>query len=124
MTLFMNLRQAAVGGGVKDPTFLDGDGTSAVWSLRPVPENRVANLLANHDILFATHGFNVSLAAGACSLGRLEAALALPASCQFIAVLWPGDYWLPFVNYPFEGSVAIDCGRRVASFCNRILGLT
>src|SRR5262249_14495004 len=30
----------------------------------------------------------------------------------------PGDSWLPVVDYAFEGDVAIDCGRRLASFCN------
>src|SRR5579863_7031136 len=34
-------------------------------------------------------------------------------------MLWPGDAWLPVVDYPFEGSVAIDCGRKLADFCNR-----
>ncbi len=118
----MTLRQQSVGGGVKDPTFLEGDGTTAAPSLRFLSEDRLAANVANRDLLFAVHGFNVSFAAGACSLGRLEVALSLPSNCQYIAVLWPGDFWLPAVNYPFEGDVAIDCGRRLARLCNRRLG--
>lgn len=33
-------------------------------------------------------------------------------------MLWPGDSWIPIVDYPFEGDVAIDCGRRLATFCD------
>ncbi|MES0042234.1 alpha/beta hydrolase [Mesorhizobium sp. M0091] len=90
--------------------------------MRDLSEQRLIALTANRDVLFAIHGFNVSLKQGACALGRLESAIMLPSSCQFVAVLWPGDSWLPVVNYPFEGSTAIDCGRRLASFCNRRLG--
>jgi hypothetical protein len=36
----------------------------------------------------------------------------------FIGVLWPGDFWLPVVNYPFAGEPAMDAGRRIAAFCN------
>jgi pimeloyl-ACP methyl ester carboxylesterase len=118
----MNFRQMTVGGGVKDPTFLEGDGTTAIPNVKALPEDRLAARVAKRDVLFAVHGFNVSFAAGACALGRLEKALSLPSTCQFIAVLWPGDFWLPVVNYPFEGATAIDCGRRLASFCNRRLG--
>ena len=48
--------------------------------------------------------------------------LSLPQSVLFVAVLWPGDFWIPVVNYPFEGGDAKDSGRRVARFCNRRLG--
>src|SRR5581483_6449595 len=45
----------------------------------------------------------------------------LAAADLFIGVLWPGDYWLPVVNYPFEGAVSMDCGRRLADFCDQRL---
>jgi len=117
----MSLRQQRVGGGVVDPIFLEGDGTVAAPSLKLVPTEAVAARVAQRDILFATHGFNVSFLQGACSLGTLESALDLPSNCQYLAVLWPGDSWLPVINYPFEGSTAIDCGRRLARLCNRSL---
>jgi pimeloyl-ACP methyl ester carboxylesterase len=122
MTIYMNFRQQTVGGGVKNPTFLEGDGTQPVLQLKALADNLLAARVAKRDVLFAVHGFNVSFAAGACALGRLEQALGLPSTCQYIAVLWPGDYWLPVVNYPFEGAVAIDCGGRLASFCNQQFG--
>src|SRR5262249_55142351 len=121
VTVYMTMRQAWVGGGVKDPTFFEGDGTVAAPNFFFLPETLLASRIANRDLLFAVHGFNVSLGDGACALGRLEAALALPASCQYIAVVWPGDYWLPVVNYPFEGETAVDCGGRLAEYCNRRL---
>lgn len=121
MTIYITFRQKTVGGGVKSPTLLEGDGTVPVPALRDLSEQQFIARIANRDVLFAVHGFNVSFKQGACSLGRLETALDLPTSCQFIAVLWPGDSWLPVVNYPFEGATSIDCGRRLASFCNRQL---
>lgn len=122
MTIYMTFRQATVGGGIKDPTFLEGDGTVLNLQLKNVTGDRFARLVAKRDVLFAIHGFNVAFAGGACALGRLEASLNLPPTYQFVAVLWPGDQWIPIVNYPFEGSTAIDCGRRLAAFVNRKLG--
>jgi hypothetical protein len=52
-------------------------------------------------------------------LGQLEPRLGLSALDLFIGVLWPGDFWLPVVNYPFEGAVSMDCGRRLADYCRR-----
>lgn len=119
MTLYMNFRQQSVGGGVKSPTFLEGVGAASPLALKTVADGVVAGRVANRDVVFAIHGFNVSMPQGACALGRLEVTLNLPASCQFVAVLWPGDFWLPVVNYPFEGSVAADCGGRLASYFNQ-----
>jgi esterase/lipase superfamily enzyme len=72
-------------------------------------------------VLFAVHGFNVSFEYGARSLARLEPQIGLGPSDVFFGVLWPGDYWIPAVNYPFEGEVSTDCGRRLADFCRRWL---
>jgi hypothetical protein len=68
--------------------------------------------------LFATHGFNVSYQDGARSLGLLDRYLNLASPSLFIGMLWSGDSWLPVVDYPFEGDVAMDCGGRLAAFCN------
>ena len=122
MTLFLNLRAAPVAGGVVDPAFFEGDGAAAPLALHPRATARIAAQLNGRDVLFATHGFNVPMAAGACALTRFEAALALPSSCCFVGLLWPGDFWVPVINYPFEGEVALDCGRRIARFCNTALG--
>jgi hypothetical protein len=117
MTIYMNLRQQPVAGGVKDPGFLEG----GPEQLKELSENDFVGRAAGRDVLFATHGFNVNLDEGARSLGRLETLLNLPPSALFVAILWPGDFWIPAVNYPFEGGDAKDCGRRVARFCNRRL---
>lgn len=118
MTLFMNFRERAVGGATTEPTFLEGFQNG---SMRPVSEDAALRRANQRDILFATHGFNVSRPEGICSLSRLEIALGLPTNCLFIGVLWPGDFWLPVINYPFEGETAMDCGRRLARFCDRRL---
>src|SRR5262249_51801514 len=79
---------------------------------------RLPAIAGGRNLLFATHGFNVSRPHGATSLGTLDRYLGLAPPNLFIGVLWPGDSWLPIVDYPFEGDVAIDCGRRLAAFCN------
>jgi hypothetical protein len=122
VTLYLSLRSQSVGGAVTPPRFFEGDGVAQPLALRPVSEEAVVARLANRDVLFATHGFNVSLGAGACALGRLESLLALPATSRYVAILWPGDFWLPVINYPFEGETAMKSGRLVADFCNRRLG--
>ncbi|MGZ2454799.1 pimeloyl-ACP methyl ester carboxylesterase [Rhizobium ruizarguesonis] len=121
MTLFMNFRERSVAGGVKDPTFLEGVAETATAGLKVISDGAVVRRTARRDVLFATHGFNVSMAEGVCSLGRLEIALNLPESCEFIGILWPGDFWIPAINYPFEGETATDCGRRLARYCDRNL---
>ena len=118
MTHFLNFRAAGVGGAAIDPYLLEGDGTADPPALKAVPWAEVPGIFAGRNILFATHGFNVNYANGAKALGRLDAYLKLPDPNRFIGMLWPGDCWLPVVDYPFEGDVAIDCGRRLAQFCN------
>jgi hypothetical protein len=121
MTLYLNFRSQSVGGTVVDPSVLKGDGTATPLALQMVSSPELASLVAGKNVIFGVHGFNVSLEYGARSLGQLEPQLDLTASDVFLAVLWPGDYWLPVVNYPFEGAVSMDCGRRLADFCARSL---
>jgi hypothetical protein len=125
MTYFINCRSQAVGGSVVDPYILEGDGTASPPALRAIGSIELQNLVAGRNVLIATHGFNVSYQHGACSLGNLDAYLAslggLTASDLYLGLLWPGDFWIPVINYPFEGGHAMDCGRRVAAFCNNQL---
>jgi hypothetical protein len=118
MTYFLNFRMRGVGGAVVDPFLLDGDGTAVPPALSVVPWALVPSIVGGKNLLFASHGFNVSYQDGACSLGLLDRYLGLAPGNRFIGVLWPGDSWLPVVDYPFEGDVALDCGARLASFCN------
>ncbi len=123
MTLYLSFRERDVGGAVAGPRLLAGDGTASPPALRIVGEAEIASLVAGRNLLFAVHGFNVSGAYGARSPGQLEPRLGLSAALdRFIGVLWPGDFWLPVVNYPFEGEVSMDCGRRLADFCRRRFG--
>lgn len=122
MTLFLNFRSATVGGSVIDPYVLEGDGTAIPLQLRRLADNELSTRAAGKDILFAAHGFNVNYENGARSLGRLDVSLGLTGPEMFIGILWPGDWWLPAVNYPFEGATSIRCGDRLARYCNAQLG--
>ena len=117
MTYFLNFRAQNVGGAVVDPYLLAGDGAAQPPALAIVPQAQIPSIVAGKNLLFATHGFNVSYQAGAGSLGNLDRYLSLSAPSLFIGMLWPGDSWMPIVDYPFEGDVALDCGGRVATFC-------
>jgi hypothetical protein len=118
VTYFLNFRAQPTGGGVIDPTLWEGDGTTTTQRWSAVSATAMATLLRGKNVLFATHGFNVNQTDGAKSLGLLDDYLALSLPNVFIAMLWPGDSYIPIVDYPFEGNVAIDAGNRLADFCN------
>src|SRR6266852_8860416 len=99
MTLYLTLRSRSVGGAVVDPRVLEGDGTASPLTLSAVAATQIGARVASKHVLFGVHGFNVSYQHGACSLGQLEPYLGLTAADVFFGVLWPGDYWLPVVNY-------------------------
>src|ERR1700730_2026977 len=120
MTLFLNFRTRSVGGAVNtNPQLYDGLGDGPPgWSL--IPPAQLRQTFAGKSVLFAVHGFNVNQSNGAVSFGLLDKYLALAAPDLFVGVLWPGGSVIPIVDYPFEGSVAIDCGTRLADFCNDV----
>jgi hypothetical protein len=118
MTYFLNFRSQAVGGSVVDPYLLSGDG--AALALSAVPSFQAGALFAGKHVLFVTHGFNVPYQGGANSLELLGRYLKLAGPYLYVGMLWPGDAWIPVVDYPFEGNVAIDCGKRLADFCNTV----
>lgn len=117
MTLYLNFRSQGVGGALVDPYLLEGNGTASPPALKAVAWADIAAKVAGRDVLLGVHGFNVSYRSGANAFGLLDGSLGLGASEIFIGVLWPGDFWIPAVNYPFEGSDAMECGRRLAAFC-------
>jgi hypothetical protein len=121
VTLYLNTRSHPVGGAVVDPYVIRGDFTAKPLALASVPWTEVMSTSSGKNVVFVTHGFNVSYDDGVRSLGPLEAELGLGPNDLFVGVLWPGDFWIPVVNYPFEGTVAIDCGRRIAAFCKRFM---
>ncbi|MBS0297824.1 MAG: alpha/beta hydrolase [Proteobacteria bacterium] len=122
MTLYLSVRAQSVGGPVVDVHVVEADGTAPTLAFRPVSAAETAALARGKDLLLAAHGFNVSLQNGVRSMAWLEQSLKPSGSELFFGILWPGDFWLPVVNYPFEGGPAMDSGRRVARFCNQQLG--
>jgi pimeloyl-ACP methyl ester carboxylesterase len=121
VTLFLSFRTSPVGGSVLDaPQVLEAHDFSDPVSALPVglsPER-----IAGREVVFVTHGFNVSFQDGVRALVRLERALALPQSFVVIGVLWPGDFWVPVINYPAEAEDAVRCGAALAAFANEHLG--
>jgi Alpha/beta hydrolase of unknown function (DUF900) len=120
MTYFVDLR-AGPYGSVCDPYVLEGDGTATPPAMTSVFWNALPILAKGKDVLLAAHGFNVSYENGLCSLGHLEAALNMQPNELFLGVLWPGDWVIPAVNYPFEDNIASHGGALLGSFCNRCL---
>jgi hypothetical protein len=120
MTYFVNLR-AGPYGSVCDPYVLEGDGTATPPAMTSVFRNALPILAKGKDVLLAAHGFNVSYENGLCSLGHLEAALNMRRNELFLGVLWPGDWVIPAINYPFEYKIASHGGALLGGFCNRWL---
>ena len=115
MSLYLTFRSRPVGGSVVDPYVVESTLTNATMTYRPVGWPEVQTLVGGKNVIFAVHGFNVSLEHGARSLGQFERQLQLTPADVYFGVLWPGDYWIPAINYPFEGRDSMDCGRRLAS---------
>lgn len=120
MTLYLSFRSQPVAGGVVYPRLWKDD--SAAAGLRPVDTVERERLLAGRDILLVAHGFNVDQNRAMACYAALDAHLNLGDSGTMVGVLWPGDFWIPAINYPFEGSDAMDCGNKLADYCDRFLG--
>lgn len=118
MTFYLNFRSAPVAGSVIDPYMLQSSPPDPP-AVTQVPWPVVDGFFGGKDLLFAVHGFNVDQRRAVSSFATLDRALALDESSVMIGVLWPGDWWIPAINYPFEGQDAMECGRRLAAFCSR-----
>jgi len=115
MTLYLSFRSGMTAGAVKNPLLYEGKAGSQ--NLKEVPKASYRQIFRQRDVLFVTHGFNVNGARGINALGRFEERLAGTGNEICIGVLWPGDWWIPAINYPSEASDAVDCGVRLAAFC-------
>ncbi|HYM34222.1 MAG TPA: DUF726 domain-containing protein [Steroidobacteraceae bacterium] len=114
MTLFIDLRATPSGGICAKEVTLWDDGT------KPVTVAEFNERVNGRDVLFATHGFNVSRKSGVNSLSLWEPLMKLPPAMLFVGVLWPGDSkFLPVLDYPVEGEEAVESGRMLANFLNR-----
>jgi esterase/lipase superfamily enzyme len=121
MTLYLNLRQGALGYGLRDvPDPLEGDGLVAKPTMTPLKDADFAGRLDNKSVVFAVHGFNVSYERGLRSVARLETALKplLPRDFVVVGVLWPGDFLIPAINYPGEWRDAVNGGRHLARYAD------
>jgi hypothetical protein len=117
MTYVINLRHSKVGGFVTGaPSLMQGDGQTPD-ELVSMRDSDIAGLVAGKDILFFVHGFNVNFEYGARSFANMVPLLNLQHSDVAIGVLWPGDSWVPYINYVIEGNVAVSAGNALAKFC-------
>lgn len=120
MTFFLNFRSSPVAGDIVDPYMVRGEAEDPS-AIKKVPLSALGSLFGGKDLLFAVHGFNVNRKRAINSFATLDRALALGGTSVLIGVLWPGDWWIPAINYPFEGEDAMDCGRRLATYCTDYL---
>jgi predicted alpha/beta hydrolase family esterase len=120
VTLFLSFRTSPRAGDILDtPQVLEASDLGDWVQAHPVelPPERIAG----REIVLVAHGFNVSFEEGVRALARLERALGLPPTFVFAGVLWPGDYWVPVVNYPVEADDAVRCGALLAAFARKHL---
>lgn len=118
MTRFLSVRTQDVGGACGATHAIESNGSP---SYTLVADRAVAADVAGRDVVLAFHGFNVSRKDGVAALAGLEAMLRLPPNFRFFGVLWPGDFWLPAINYPWEASTATRAGGLIADYCNSVL---
>ena len=110
MTRFIDLRATPSGGFVapQAKVFNSDDANERGW-------DALQRDTRGRHVVLVTHGFNVSGAAGTEAIGRWRSLCQLPADCVWVGVLWPGDSgYIPVIDYPIEGSVAISSGRLLA----------
>ncbi len=117
MTLFINLRRAAVGGGLPTEAYvLSGTSPSALQTL---PWAKVQTAIAGRRLLIHVHGFNVGMQNGVSGAVIMERQLALADDELYLAVLWPGDFRVPVINYPWEYRDAVKAGQLLARFIDQ-----
>lgn len=113
MTMFIDLRQRARGGAcLHEATFYDNGDTFLPWP-------SFAARVADRHLVIATHGFNVGRADGIARLGAWRSLYTFPPQTEYVGVLWPGDAeLLRVIDYPVEGTIAIDAGNKLADALN------
>lgn len=105
---------------MQPPQAVDCDPAIQPLGYADVAEDEVRSWVSGRDVVLAIHGFNVPRPHGVGSLAALEADLALPPNYRFFGILWPGDFWLPVVDYPWEAAHAVTSGRYIAAYANRV----
>lgn len=118
MTHYISFRSGGTGRSLANPLLLTGDGAAAQPMLGPLQGAQLSQAVTSKHLLFGVHGYAVGYERGANIMAEMESRLALPSNVSFFGILWPGDSWLPYVNYPWEADDAVICGRRLAAICN------
>jgi pimeloyl-ACP methyl ester carboxylesterase len=114
MTVFLNTRASAGGGGVASAITAC---TATVGASAPLSLGDFRSFIYGKDVLIGTHGFNVNRSDGIECLSAWEALLQLPASFAFVGLLWPGDSDSVYaLSYPVEPRNAMDAGAMVGHF--------
>jgi pimeloyl-ACP methyl ester carboxylesterase len=114
MTMFLDLRAIPSGGFVAHDVTVRDTSTGAAMAL-----DEFERRTRGRKLVLATHGFNVNSEEGLSELGKWDALCALPEPWAYVGVLWPGDStFLPLLDYPLEGLVALHSGRLLARFLN------
>lgn len=116
MTRFLTLRTRDIAGSVHYPHAVDCDPAVQPLAYQPVNDDEIRAWVSGKQVVMAIHGFNVPRPHGVGSLAALEAALDLPPDFRFLGVLWPGDFWLPVVDYPWEAAHAVTAGQKLAKY--------
>jgi esterase/lipase superfamily enzyme len=120
---FVNFHYSAVSIHARIPAqILSGDGDQSDPRLAEVQLAELAQKAQGRHVFFITHGFNVSYAEGARSLARFAKRLALPDGVLVVGVLWPGDFYIPVVNYPAASVPAMEAGAALGDMCNKAFG--
>lgn len=122
MTVFLDFRERdRAGGSLSTPRVVSCAPTAGSLNATPLSNAALNRALQGREVAFVSHGFNVSRGEGVRALSRFEQELALPPSFAFVGVLWPGDWWIPVINYPSEANDAVTCGRALARYINQEL---
>jgi hypothetical protein len=119
VTYFIDLRADSVGG---NPVASSDDvvvRTEAQQNPNPsaplMPE--LVRSIQGRDVLLGTHGFHVNRADGIGNLSHWAKWVQPGLNGLFVGALWPGDSrWVPFLDYPLEGSEAIKSGQLLAAY--------
>ncbi len=113
MTLFIDLRASESGGVCAAEPSLWDDGTQLVTY------SDFVGRVQGRDLILAAHGFNVNRSDGIQALTNWSNYFQLTGTSLFVGILWPGDSsFVPIIDYPIEGSEAIQSGKLLASFLN------
>lgn len=118
MSIFLDLRAIPSGGFVANyVTVRDSSNNTCLAN------DAFEDLISGKHLVLATHGFNVDSADGLDSLSKWEVLCDLPSPNFYVGVLWPGDSrFLPILDYPIEGAVALSSGHLLAKFLNEHAG--